>query len=150
MASLGWICGKTHDNVTIADVLEEKKKHPNAITLVHPECNESVANIADEILGTGEIIEYVKQSKNKEFLIGTEEGLLHRLEKEAPNKICYLASKKFVCPNMKRITLLDVYDSLRENKNTISLNEQIRTRCEYAFSEMFRLSELTTQMNVGE
>lgn len=135
-------CCRVHDNVTVDDILKEKEKHPDAVTLVHPECSEQVANIADKILGTGEIIEYVKKSKHKEFLIGTEEGMLHRLAQEAPHKTCYLASKKFVCPNMKRITLLDVYNSLRENKNTILLNEQVRRECEHSFNEMFRLSEL--------
>lgn len=133
-------CCRVHDNITAKEVLETKKEHPDAMLVVHPECNSEVAALADKILGTGEMLEYVKNSEYKKFLIGTEEGMLYRLNQVAPDKTCYLASRRFVCPNMKKIKLIDIYTSLKEEKNIISLDPEVKTKCKKSFDAMFQWS----------
>lgn len=102
-----------HASVTVSDLENAKKLHPNALVLVHPECIPAVTQQADYAGSTSGIMNYAKKSDAKEFIIGTEISIVEHLQYECPEKKFYPLSKKIVCPNMKLTTLMDVYNSLK-------------------------------------
>jgi len=114
-----------HEKIREEEVCLAKEKFPDALLLVHPECNPSVIDLADEVLSTSGMVSFAKKSDKKRFLIGTEEGLIHRLKKENPEKEFYAAGTAKMCRNMKLTTLNDVYYSLKEERYTIELPEGI-------------------------
>jgi len=114
-----------HEKIREEEIRLAKKKFPDALILVHPECNPAVIDLADEVLSTGGMINFVKKSNKKKFLIGTEEGLIYRLTKENPGKEFYAAGTAKICRNMKLTTLNDVYFSLKEERYAIELPEGI-------------------------
>jgi len=116
----------THMRILGDDILREKKNHPGAIALVHPECRPDAKAAADEVMSTGGMIRFVHENKAQEFIIGTEIGIIYRLKKENPGKTFIPATDKAVCPNMKKITLEKVLRSLQENRYIITVPEDIR------------------------
>lgn len=95
-----------HAPVTVSDLENAKKLHPNALVLVHPECIPAVTQQADYAGSTSGIMNYAKKSDAKEFIIGTEISIVEHLQYECPEKKFYPLSKKIVCPNMKLTTLM--------------------------------------------
>ncbi|MBM3309669.1 MAG: quinolinate synthase NadA, partial [Candidatus Altiarchaeales archaeon] len=83
---------QTHHQITLKDVLNARKEHPNAKVVVHPETPPAVQDMADHIASTEGIINYCKKSKSREFIIGTENGILYRMGKEIPGKKFHQAS----------------------------------------------------------
>ena len=114
-----------HEKIRKEEVRLAKEKFPDALLLVHPECNPSVIDLADEVLSTSGMLNFAKKSDKKRFLIGTEEGLIYRLKKENPGKEFYAAGTAKMCRNMKLTTLNDVYFSLKEERYAIELPEGI-------------------------
>ena len=115
-----------HDRLTAAEVTASQAAHPEAVFIAHPECRPEVLDLAQEIRSTSGMLQYVRQSAVKEFIIGTEMGILHTLRRENPDKIFYSPSSQLICPDMKRITLDDVIKALKENHHQISVPEEIR------------------------
>jgi quinolinate synthase len=107
--------------------------------LVHPECTPEVIQLSDAALGTNGMCKYVKDSDCKEFIIGTEIGIIHRLKKENPNKIFYPASERAVCPNMKLITLEKVLWALEEESYKIEVPKEVADRAMNALSRMLQI-----------
>ncbi len=97
-----------HLGITIADVENARKLHPNARLLVHPECHPEVSAKADFLGSTTEIMAYAKESDVTEFIIGTENSIVQHLQFELPEKNFYPLSKKCVCHDMKLTTLAEV------------------------------------------
>jgi len=97
-----------HENILEQDVMILKNKYPLAELLVHPECSEKVVNLADQVLSTGGMLRYVKESKSQEFIIGTEKEIIYRLTKENPGKKFYPITEQTICKDMKYIKLNDV------------------------------------------
>lgn len=126
----------THHFATAEDVKNNQALHPAAITLAHPECPKSLRDCADELLSTGQMLRYVQSSDKKEFIIATEIGILHTLRKQNPEKIFYPASEKFICPNMKRITLEKVLFALEDNKFVIKVPDDIAQKARKALERM--------------
>jgi len=114
----------THVNILKEELVKLKKMHPEAEILVHPECSPEVIDFADHAFSTEGIIRHVVSSPKTEFIIGTEENMIHRLRKEAPGKT-YYAVPGATCPNMREITLEDVRDSLLMMRHEITLPENI-------------------------
>jgi quinolinate synthase len=114
-----------HEKIRKEEVRLAKEKFPDALLLVHPECNPSVIDLADEVLSTSGMLDFAKKSDKKRFLIGTEEGLIYRLKKENPGKKFYTAGTAKMCRNMKLTTLNDVYFSLKEERYAIELPEGV-------------------------
>ena len=104
-----------HARVSAKEAVKAKELHPNAKLLVHPECTPDVLAHADFIGSTSAIMNYAKDSEDKEFIIGTEISIAQHLSYECPDKKFYLLSKNLICPNMKSTTLVDVYNTLRGN-----------------------------------
>jgi len=129
----------THARVTRDMVLAARKKHPNAVVLVHPECTEDVVDAADEAMSTGQMIAYVKKSGRTEFIIGTEKGILYQLKKENPRKDFYLVGKDVICPNMKKIDLQKLLVSLQEEQDEVVVAPAIMERARKAISAMLLL-----------
>ena len=116
----------THIKILPEDIEREKRFHPQAKVMVHPECLPQVIKMADVVLSTSKMCEYAKNSKAKEFIVGTEIGIIYRLKKENPDKEFYPASEKAVCPNMKKITQEKILWALEELKEKIKVSEVIR------------------------
>ncbi len=130
----------THVKILPEHVKEQKRKHPEAEVLAHPECRLDVLNLADEIASTGGMVEYVKSSDAGEFIIATETGLLHTLRKANPGKKFYPATELAVCPNMKKTDLHRLLESLREMRHPVEIPEDTRKKAKRALDMMLRLS----------
>ncbi|PKL47518.1 MAG: quinolinate synthase [Planctomycetes bacterium HGW-Planctomycetes-1] len=126
----------THIFATADDVKKIQAAHPAAILLAHPECPEPVRDCADELLSTGQMLKYVRTSDKKEFIIATEIGIIHTLKKQNPDKTFYPASEKFICPNMKKITLEKVLFSLEDNKYIVKVPDDIAQKARKALDRM--------------
>ncbi|MEW6170339.1 MAG: quinolinate synthase NadA [Candidatus Omnitrophota bacterium] len=129
----------THVKILPEDILKAIRLHPKAKVIVHPECRPEVIELADQALSTGMTAKFVKDSKDKEFIIGTEVGLIYRLTKDNPGKKFYPASELAVCPNMKRITLEKIFWSLEEMKDQVRVSDQIRLKAKKAIEAMLRI-----------
>ncbi len=129
-----------HNNLTAGDITGAKEKHPDAVIIAHPECPSEVLELSDVITSTSGMIKYAKESDKKEFIIGTEIGLLYPLKKENPDKLFYPASEKMMCPDMKKITLEDVVNSLETINGQVSVPESIRIPALSAVQKMLDLS----------
>lgn len=130
---------KTHDRLTKEDILKARKEHPFAKVMVHPECREDICQEADYVGSTAGLISYAQNSENKEFIVGTESGILHRLHQVCPDKDFYLASERLVCPNMKLTTLAKVRDALIALSPRITVKEEIRVKAKEALDRMLAL-----------
>jgi quinolinate synthase len=126
----------THIFATADDIKRIQATHPDAVTLAHPECPKPVRDCADELASTGQMLRYANKSDKKEFIIATEIGIIHTLKKQNPEKIFYPASEKFVCPNMKKITLEKVLFSLEDNKFIIKVPPDIAKKAKRALDRM--------------
>lgn len=129
----------THQRILPQDIEKLKSQHPNAKVVVHPECRKEVLDLADKIASTSGIIRFVKEDDGKEYIIGTEMGILHRLRKEAPGKIFYPASPLAVCPNMKKNTLEKVLWALEDLNPEVKVPEPIRSRALKSIENMLNL-----------
>lgn len=131
----------THHAMTIQDVQTTKQAHPRALVLVHPECPEEVVNLADYAGSTAGIIQAVRQSDAKEFIIGTEEGVLHELRKQNPEKTFYLLSENLVCEDMKKVTLEKLKQVLRDESNEVHLDEKTMEEAYKAMDTMLEMAQ---------
>ena len=129
-----------HDNLTVEEVGKARQRYPEAKVLVHPECRPEVIELADVALSTSQMIRYAKGSNAKDFLIGTEEGMLYPLRKENPDKEFHLISSGLVCPNMKMTTLETVIETMKARKNIVTVPEEIRVRAKRAIDKMLAIS----------
>ena len=130
----------THARINPRDILDLKAAHPRALAIAHPECPKPVRVVADRILSTGQMCKFVKENPASEFIVATEEGLIHRLQKDNPGKTFYRVSPFAVCPNMKRITLEKVYFSLRDLKPVIRVEEPLASRARRSIEQMLAWS----------
>jgi quinolinate synthase len=121
------------------DVKVLKLQHPDAEVIVHPECSREMRKTADFIGSTSKMCRYAKESHAKKFIVGTEEGLLHRLRKENPDKQFFVAYEGAVCPNMKLTTLDRLYVSLKDDKNVVNVPEQTAQKARKAIERMFNV-----------
>ena len=130
----------THMRILPEDIVHRREEHPKAKVVVHPECRPDVIAMADEALSTSGIIRYAAHPEVKELIVGTEVEILHRLNKENPGKQFYAASKKAVCPNMKKITLDKILESLETMTPAITVPEEIRVRAKAAVDRMLAMT----------
>ncbi len=129
----------THVKIQAQDILDQKRKYPGAVALVHPECRPEVTAVADQVLSTGGMLKYARTAQAGVMIIATETGILHRLKKENPGKTFVPATSKAVCPNMKKITLDKVLWALEEMKPEVKVPADIRKRAMRAVEKMLSL-----------
>lgn len=131
-----------HHTLTTEDVEIMKRKFPKAMFLVHPEAPLEVVLKADFAGSTKDILNFVSSSDHDEFIIGTELGIMHALEKENPNKKFHLLSDKLVCKTMKHTTLQDIYDILVLSSNgryeEILLDQETIAKANHSLNEMLK------------
>jgi quinolinate synthase len=128
-----------HDRVTTADVAMARQEHPYALLVAHPECRLEVLELADHVTSTSGMLRFAKSSDAKEFIIGTETGLLYKLRKDNQEKTFYPLRKDMVCPNMKKTTLKSVVKALETMTNIIKVPEEIRIPAKRALDRMLEI-----------
>jgi quinolinate synthase len=132
-------CCPFHDRLTAEDVRAARAAHPRAVFLVHPECRPEVVALADVVASTSGMLRHASQAEENEFIIGTELGLIHSLQKANPDKKFYPASQRLLCDNMKRIGLQDVLHSLQTLQPQVKVPEEIRVPALRAVERMIAL-----------
>lgn len=129
-----------HASVKPEEAELAKKKYPNALLLVHPECQPRVCAQADFIGSTSAIMDYAKNSKHDEFIIGTELSIAEHLQYECPDKRFYPLSQKLMCSNMRITTLMDVYNCiLGKSGEEIALDIDTMTAARGSIDKMVEL-----------
>jgi quinolinate synthase len=126
----------THHRILIKDVKNAKAAKPGVLVLVHPECRPEVVDVADFVGSTSQIITYVEKSHEREFIIGTESGILYPLHKRCPNKRFYTLHAAMVCPNMKKTSLESVYRALTQDKYPIDVEPSVRLKAKKSLDRM--------------
>ncbi len=131
-----------HNQFSLMDIDIARKMHPNAVLFVHPEAPYDVADKADFVLSTGGMIRKAKEIDNKEIIIGTEQEMIYRLQKEYPDKIFYPLrnAPPAICYNMKKTHIEDVYNALKNNEYKIEIEEDIIEKAYTAISRMLQNS----------
>ena len=112
----------THMRITAEMVKRKKVEFPDAFVIVHPECTPDVVALADKYLSTGGMLRFARETEHKKIIVGTEQGIIHRLQRENPDKMFIPVSEQAVCPNMKLIELNDVLNSLEKMQYEIILD----------------------------
>lgn len=129
-----------HAAISAEAVKREKRKHPEAKVLVHPECTNDLLELADYTGSTSGIIDFVAGDEGKEYIIGTEAGVLYELKKQNPEKKFYLISEKQICTDMKQITLEKVLDVLKNETNEVKVSEKVRVQAGAPLEKMLMLA----------
>lgn len=130
-----------HAAITKAEAMEAKKKHPDALLLVHPECKKEVTEIADFAGSTADIMNFAKESDAKEFIIGTENSIVQHLQIMCPDKKFYIMSKNLICNDMKLTTIIDVYNTVIGNGGEeIVLDDDTIAKAVRCINKMIELS----------
>ncbi len=128
----------THDLITVADVVKARAAHGEAQLLVHPECKPEICDMADAVLSTSQMIAYAQKSAHQAFIIATEVGLLHALQKANPHKQFYAVNEDMYCPNMKLTDIHDVIKALVEFETQITVPEAVQKKAVAALEAMIR------------
>jgi len=123
-----------HENIELNAIGKAKQLHPDAKVMVHPECTKSVRDTASYIGSTAQMSAYAAKSEHKKFIVGTEDGLIHTLQKENPDKKFYPVTA--CCRGMKRIDLEKVVASLEQMRFKINVPKDIRARAKRALERM--------------
>jgi len=129
----------THHQILPYDIMAAKKKHPDAEVLVHPECRPEVIDLADGVYSTGGMVQHARDSRSDEFIIGTESGMLHRLEKDVPSKRFYAVSDYTICPAMKMISLSEVASSLENLEYVVTVPDDVQKKAKDALDRMIEV-----------
>ena len=129
----------THARIVPWEITRLKQDYPKAKVIVHPECRAAVIALADEVLSTSGMVKFSRETEAKEIIVGTEVGIIHRLQNENPDKKFIAASKQAVCPNMKRITLEKILWSLEELSPEVKVPEDIRLSAKLAVAKMLKI-----------
>ncbi|MGA2386700.1 MAG: quinolinate synthase NadA [Candidatus Bathyarchaeia archaeon] len=119
------------------DVKVLRMQHQGATVMVHPECSSEMRAEADFVGSTSKMCRYAKESSAESFIVGTEEGILHRLRKENPEKNFFLAYEGAICPNMKLTRLEQLYAALKDEKNVIKVPESVAKKARGSLERMF-------------
>lgn len=129
----------THVKILPEDIQKQRKLHPLAKVVAHPECLPSVCDLADAVLSTSQMVKFAKETDAREIIVGTEVGLIYRLKADNPDKEFYPASERAVCPNMKRTTQEKVFWALEELKEEVRVSDEIRSRAKKAIDRMIEI-----------
>lgn len=129
-----------HQKIQAKHILSLKEKIDNLIVLAHPECNREVREIADFLGSTKEIIDFANRTKFKNYLIATEDGVIHTLKQTNPDKNFYVPGAPATCIDMKKTTLEDIYNSLLYKKHSINVKQEISNLALKSLNKMIELA----------
>ena len=130
----------THLRIKAEDILEMRKKYPAAKILAHPECHKTVADLADFVGSTKEIMAYAAKSDDKQFVIATEKGVYDRLKRDYPEKEFIMIKDNIICPNMKWHTLEDIYNALLHEQHEITVDKDLAQKALGCIDRMLDVS----------
>ena len=117
-------CCPIHDKITVDMILAAKNAHPGGPVIIHPECRPEVVACADYAASTGKMLSIIRNDSAKGFVIATEEGILHRMKKEFPDREFYALTPCVICTDMKKITLESVRDALKFRQHEVILDAE--------------------------
>ncbi len=129
-----------HEEMMAVDVRLAREIHPDALVLVHPECRPEVRALADYIGSTAQILRFAAESKYKQFIIGTEQGILHPLKQQLPEKEFYILGSGLLCPNMKKTTLSHLLKSLQQMIHPIEIESSLAEAARIPITRMMEIS----------
>jgi quinolinate synthase len=137
-----------HEAFSLEKIIKLRKEHPKAIFIAHPESEPHILRIAQFIGSTAGMIKYVRDSEETEFIVATEHGILHQMQKEVPNKKLIPAPAKedntcacSECAYMKMNTLQKIYDCLLNENPSIEIGEELREKARVPIERMLELSK---------
>lgn len=130
----------THLQIRPEDIQNAREKYPNAPVLAHPECHQSVTELADYVGSTTGIMKYAIESDKKQFIIATEKGVVDRLKRDYPEKEFILIKDNIICPNMKWHTLIDIYNALEKEEHEINVDKEIASKALNCINRMLEVS----------
>ncbi|MEN6621097.1 MAG: quinolinate synthase NadA [Smithella sp.] len=128
-----------HAAIIPEHILSARQQHPQAKVLVHPECSPELTSLADIVTSTEGMCKYVKNAAETEFIIGTETGIIYRMQKENPGKKFYAVSEKAICPNMKCTSLEKVLWSLTDMVHEITVPPDIMDKARLSIERMLKI-----------
>jgi len=130
----------THQRLMPEQILTAKAAHPGAEVMIHPECPAELRDLADHVASTGGMVRLARERTVKEFIVVTEEGMLHRLRTDNPQKLFHGLTPSAMCPNMKKITLEKVYWALQDMQYAVVVPDEIAERARQAIERMLAIS----------
>lgn len=130
----------THNQITPEMIVEARSVHPGAPVLIHPECPPEVVREADFALSTGGMLRVVRESSAQSFIIGTESGIVHRLRKENPDREFFTIAPEPLCPNMKKLTLVNIVEALEHPEREVTLPVDLIERARRPIVRMLEVS----------
>ncbi|KAF2956251.1 quinolinate synthase NadA [Marinitoga sp. 38H-ov] len=130
-----------HNRFSVKDVDIAREKYPNAKIIVHPEAPKEVRDLCEYIGSTGQMMRFPKEDNTKEYIIGTEIGMIHKLSKTFKDKKFYPLKELGICNNMKKNNLKNVYEALLNEENEILLDDEIMEKAKIPIINMFKLME---------
>lgn len=126
----------THERFTVEDVKAIQADYPEALFMAHPECPPEVLAMADHICSTSGMYTFANENPARQFIVGTEAGILYRLRKENPDKEFILPTTRLICPNMKLTSLEDVLQALQTMSPQVTVPEEVRILARVALDRM--------------
>ncbi len=129
----------THHAIRAKDIEKAKKNHPLAAVIVHPECRPEVTELADAVCSTGGMFTAVADSTKKEFIIGTEVGMLYPLQKAHPDRQFHPVITTMICPDMKKISLADILQSLQKMNPIITVDAETSRKAKKSLERMLAI-----------
>ena len=139
-----------HERFSVEEIVKLKEEHPEAVVLAHPECKGPVLAIADVVGSTAVILKYCIESDKKEFIIATEAGILHEIERQCEGKTFYPVPPEISeggvgcscneCDYMKMNSLLKIYNALKYEWPTVEVPEEIRKEAVKPIERMLSMS----------
>ena len=136
-----------HEKFSVEKMIELKKVYPNAEILAHPECKGAVLKLADKVGSTAALLKYAIQSDNKEFIVATESGILHEMQKSCPEKVFIPAPPNDStracneCNYMRLITLEKLYNTLKYEWPEIKVDEKVAEKAIKPIQRMLEISD---------
>lgn len=129
-----------HSAITAKEVMDEKQKHPDALVLTHPECEQEILALSDYIGSTADIISYALASTCEEFIICTEDGVEYKLRRDNPTKKFYFPQNRPCCADMKLNTLEKLLQVLTTEENEVTANDELRETSIVPLNAMLELA----------
>jgi len=129
----------THHRILAEEISRLKQAHPTAKVTVHPECTEDVIALADNVASTTGIINYCRETDAAEFIVGTEIGIAHHLQKENPGKKFHMLTALADCPNMKLNTIEKMVWALEDMQPQVKVDGSVADRARQAIERMLAI-----------
>lgn len=136
-----------HEKFSLEKILKLKEEHPNAKILAHPECKGPVVKVADKVGSTAALLKFAIADEAQEFIVATESGILHEMQKSAPQKTFIPAPPNDStcacneCNYMKLITMEKLYNTLKEEWPTVEVDAQVAEKAIRPINRMLEISE---------